>query len=130
MKETSIRFDAVFGVVVVDEVLHAPFKGCKRVVTLDGVGLETGFVQECAVVLAGLRPGFWNMVGVEFVVAFAMTRGSDDDALVVFASLADEIHGTTEGFNAVYGREIAHALGRGSAGEPPEAAIHAASCRK
>ena len=70
------------------------------------------------------------MVGIEFVVAFAVTRGSNDNAFVVFASLTDEIHGTTKDFNAVYGREIAHALGRGSAGEPPEAAIHAASFRQ
>ena len=73
MKETSIRFDAIFGVVVVGEVLHAPFKGCEGVVTLDGVGLEAGFMHECTVVLAGLRPCFGYMVGVEFVVAFAMT---------------------------------------------------------
>lgn len=130
MKETSIRFDAVFGVVVVGEVPYAPFKGCERVVTLDGVGLEAGFVHECTVVLAGLRPCFGNMVGVELVVAFAVTRGTNNDAFVVFTSLSDEIHGATKGFDAVYGRKIAHALGGWRAGEHPEAAIHAASCRQ
>ena len=45
MKETSIGFDAVFGVIVVGEVLHAPFKGFEGVVALDGVGLEAGFMK-------------------------------------------------------------------------------------
>ena len=111
MKETSIGFDSVFRVVVIGEVLHAPFEGFEGVVALDGMGLEAGFMKKRTVVLAGLRPDFWNMVGVEFVVAFAVTGRTDNNAFVVLTSLADEIHGATDSLDAVYGREIAHALG-------------------
>ena len=45
MKETSIGFDSVFGVIVVGEVLHAPFKGFEGMVTLNGMGLESGFMK-------------------------------------------------------------------------------------
>ena len=127
MKEASIGFDAVFRVIVVGEVLHAPFESCEGVVTFDSMRLNASLMHECTIVLAGLRPCFGNMVGIEFVVAGMVSRRANNDALMVLTSLADEIHRATDRFDAHYGREIAHTLGRGSAGEPSEAAIHAAS---
>ena len=127
MKEASIRFDAIFRVIEVGYLLHAPFESSEGVVTFYSMSLNASLVHQSTIVLAGLRPCFRYMVGIEFVVAGMVTRRANNDALMVLTTLSDEIHRATDRFDAHYGREITHTLGRGSAGVPPEAAIHAAS---
>ena len=99
------------------EETDAIFEAGAGKVVLEVMGLALGKFDKRTVVLAGLGPAGWEMVGIEFVVALTVTRRADNDAFAALAALMGIIDGTAYPIEEIDGFEIGYRFGvRGGIG--------------
>jgi len=122
--ETGIWLKTGFGVhataedaEIMPEEADAVFKAGAGEVMLEVMGTTAGHGLHGTVVLAGLGPAGWEMVGIEFVVALTVTRRADNDAFAALAALMGIIDGTAYPIEEIDGFEIGYRFGvRGGVG--------------
>ena len=101
--ETGVAFEAggrIFvtaeNVEIVLEKAETPFEAFERVVMFEGVRLALGLFDEFAICYAGSRPVCREVVGIEFVKAFAETRRADNDVFAALGTKCEVVHGSAE----------------------------------